>query len=160
MGSKHVLTGTGGRTERKDWTLMAIALSRRALAPIQLQKALHLLLQTYPRDLGSDFYEFRAINSGHFSGEIYPDAQALASEGLVAIEVSGQEGWQHYFATPAGIARAKQLENFLRAPVVRYLRRVAGWASTRSFEQLTRQPFDPGLAAPDLPSESRSHPPR
>jgi hypothetical protein len=153
-------SSTAGRAERKDWTLMAIALSRRGLAPIQLQKSLHLLLQTYPRDVGGDFYEFRSINSGHFSGDVYPDAQALASEGLVAIEVSEQEGWQHYAATTAGIARAKQLEGFLRAPLVHYLRRVAGWASTRSFEQLTRQPFDSGLAPPDLPSESRSHPPR
>lgn len=159
MGSFHG-SSTAGRAERKDWTLLAVALSRRGLAPLQLQKALHLLRETYPRDLGRDFYEFREISSGHFSGDIYPDAQSLASEGLVAIEVSEQEGWQHYSATTAGIARARQLEGFLRAPVVHYLRRAAGWASTRSFEQLTRQPFDQGLAAPDHPSGSRSHPPR
>ena len=159
MGSFQV-SSTAGHAERRDWTLLAIALSRRGLAPIQLQKALHLLLQTYPRDVGRDFYEFRSISSGHFCGDIYPDAQSLASEGLVAIEVSEQEGWQHYSATTAGIVRAKQLEGFLRAPVVHYLRRIAGWASTRSFEQLTRQPFDPGLGVLDLPSESRSHPPR
>ncbi len=152
MGSNQS-PSTAGRAERKDWTLMAIALSRPGLAPIQLQKSLHLLLQTYPRDLGT-FYEFRSISSGHFSEEIYPDAQALAGEGLIAIEVS-EEGWQHYSATTAGVARAKQIEGVLRAPVVHYLRRVVEWASMRSFDQLVRQPFDSGLAAPDL-SESRS----
>lgn len=158
MGSIQ-FSSTAGRAERKNWTLIAIALSRRRLAPLQLQKSLYLLLQAYPRDLGAGFYEFRSISSGHFSGEIYPDAQALAGEGLIAIEVSEQEGWQHYSATAAGKARAKELAGFLREPVVHYLRRVVGWASTRSFEQLIRQPFDPGGAVPD-PSDARSPLPR
>jgi len=158
VGSIH-FSSTAGRAERKDWTLIAIALSRRGLAPIQLQKSLHLLLQTYPRDVGPHFYEFRSISSGHFSGEIYPDAQALAGDGLIAIEVSEQEGWQHYSATAAGLAHAKQVLGFLREPVVHYLRRVVAWASTRSFEQLVRQPFDPGVAVPD-PSDARSLHPR
>ena len=85
--------------------------------------------------------------------------QALAGEGLIAIEISEQEGWQHYSATAAGNARAKELSGFLREPVVHYLRQVVGWASTRSFEQLIRQPFDPGVATPE-PSEKRSLHPR
>ena len=158
MGSLRV-SSTEGRAERKDWTLIAIALSRRGLAPIQLQKSIHLIQQTYPRDLGDHFYQFRSISSGHFSDEIYPDAQALAGEGLIAIEISEQEGWQHYSATAAGNARAKQLSGFLRDPILHYLRRVVGWASTRSFEQLVRQPFDSNLAVPE-PSESRPLTPR
>jgi hypothetical protein len=159
VGSFQV-SSTAGRAERKDWTLIAIALSRHGLAPIQLQKSLHLLLQTYPRDVGSGYYEFRSINSGHFSGDIYPDAQALAGEGLVAIEISGEEGWQHYSATTAGLARAKQLEKVLRPPVLQYLRRVVEWASMRSFDQLIRRPVDSGLGVPVLPSESRPTPSR
>ena len=158
VGSFQV-SSTVGRAERKDWTLIAIALSRRGLTPIQLQKSLYLLLQTYPRELGSHFYEFRSISSGHFSEDIYPDAQALAGEGLIAIEISEQEGWQHYSTTAAGNARAKQLSGFLRAPLLHYLRRVVGWASTRTFEQLVRQPFDSAVAVPDIP-ESRSLTPR
>ena len=152
-------SSTAGRAERKDWTMMAIALSRNGLAPIQLQKSLHLLLEAYPRDLGRDFYEFRSINSGHFSQEVYPDAQALASDGVVTIEVSEHEGWQHYSATTAGSARAKQLESVLRTPVVHYLKRVVEWASMRSFDQLVRRPFDSGLAAPGQ-SEPRPAPRR
>ncbi len=151
-------SSTAGRAERKDWTLLAIALSRQGLAPIQLQKSLHLLLETYPRDLGS-FYEFRSISSGHFSAEIYPDAQALAGDGLITVEISEQEGWQHYSATTAGVARAKQIKEVLRAPVVHYLKRVVEWASIRSFDQLVRRPFDSGMAAPDV-SEPRTAPHR
>jgi len=159
VGSFHG-SSTAGRAERKDWTLMAIALSRNGLAPIQLQKSLHLLLEAYPRDLGRDFYEFRSINSGHFSADIYPDAQALASDGVVTIEVSEHEGWQHYSATTAGIARAKQLESVLRAPVVHYLKRVVEWASMRSFDQLVRRPFDSGHAVPAVPADSKIVTPR
>ena len=87
------------------------------------------------------------------------NATLLVLDGLIAIEVSEQEGWQHYSATAAGNARAKQVLGFLREPVVHYLRRVVGWASTRSFEQLVRQPFDPGVAVPE-PSDARSLHPR
>lgn len=153
-------SSTAGRAERKDWTMMAIALSRNGLAPIQLQKSLHLLLEAYPRDLGRDFYEFRSINSGHFSEEVYPDAQALASEGLLVIEVSEHEGWQHYSATTAGVVRAKQLESVLRPPVVHYLKRVVEWASMRSFDQLVRRPIDSGHTVPVVPADSRPVPPR
>jgi hypothetical protein len=148
-------SATAGRAERKDWTLMAIALSRRGLAPIQLQKSLHLLLQSHPRDVGSGFYEFRSMSSGHFSSDIYPDAQALAAEGLVAVEISAEEGWQHYSATTAGLARAQNLEKVLRPAVLLYLRKVVEWASMRSFDQLVRRPVDSGLGVPDLRPESR-----
>lgn len=140
---------------REDWTLLAITFSRRGLAPIQMQRSLHLLREAFPRELGPDFYEFRSINSGQFSQEIYSDAQALASQGVVAIEVSEREGWQHYSATAAGIERARQLESLLRPPVVHYLRRVVEWASTRTFDQLVRRPFDSGYSAPGLPVDSR-----
>ena len=160
MGSRREETRTAARAAREDWTLLAITLSRRGLAPLQLQRSLHLLREAFPRDLGPDFYEFRSINSGQFSQEIYPDAQALASQGVVAIEISEQEGWQHYSATAAGIERARQLESFLRPPVVDYLRRVVEWASTRSFDQLVRRPFGSDYSAPGIPVDSRPSTPR
>lgn len=160
MGSTRGLTGTAARAVREDWTLLAITLSRRGLAPLQLQRSLSLLRETFPRELGPDFYEFRSINSGQFSPEIYPDAQALASQGFVAIDVSEQEGWQHYSATAAGIERAKELEKLLRPAVVHYLRRVVEWASTRSFDQLVRRPFESDYSTPGIPVDSRPLTPR
>ena len=154
VGSLRGLADTGARIERKDWTLLAIALSRIGLAPLQLQKALHLLRETYPRDVGASFYEFRSMASGNFSPEVYPDAQALAGEGLVTIQISVEEGWQHYVATSAGMTRTRQLERAVRPGVVDYLRRVVEWASMRSFDQLVRRPFEtaaPGSAGiPEL----------
>ena len=160
MGSILGLSDTAASVQRKDWTLLAIALSRQGLAPVQLQKSLHLLRETYPRDVGSDFYKFRSMSSGNFSEHVYPDAQALASEGAVAVEVSEQEGWQHYSATTAGIVRAKEIESSLRPAVVHYLRRVVEWARMRSFDQLVRRPFDSAAGAPGTAPAARPLPPR
>jgi hypothetical protein len=160
VGSIRGLADTGARIERKDWTLLAIALSRLGLAPLQLQKALHLLRETYPRHVGGSFYEFRSMSSGNFSPDVYPDAQALAGDGLITIDISGQEGWQHYQATAAGVARARQLERSLRPGVVDYLRRVVEWASMRSFDQLVRRPFDSTAPGSVGAQEPRPLPPR
>jgi hypothetical protein len=160
VGSIREETRTTARAVREDWALLAITLSRRGLAPLQLQRSLYLLREAFPRELGPDFYEFRSINSGQFSPEISPDAQALASQGVVAIEVSEQEGWQHYSATAAGMERARQLESFLRPPVVHYLRRVVEWASTRTFDQLVRRPFESDYSVPGIPVDSRPSTPR
>ena len=156
VGSIRGLADMGARIERKDWTLLAIALSRPGLAPLQLQKSLHLLLETYPRDVGRSFYEFRSMASGNFSPDVYPDAQTLAGDGLITIEISGAEGWQHYLATTAGVARARQLERFLRPGVMDYLRRVVEWASMRSFDQLVRRPFE--TTAPGSVGAPEPHP--
>ena len=160
MGSIRGLADTGARIERKDWTLLAIALSRLGLAPLQLQKSLHLLRETYPREVGGSFYEFRSMSSGNFSPDVYPDAQALASDGLVTIDISDQEGWQHYVATSAGVTRARQLERSVRPGVVDYLRRVIEWASLRSFDQLVRRPLDSAAPGSVVAPDPRPHPPR
>src|SRR3989442_2578847 len=98
MARKEVLVGFSGAETRKrvpvaraDWTLLSIASSRRGLSPAQLQKSLYLLGEAFPNELGPDFYKFRSINAGHFSQQIYTDAEALAKQGLVLIEVSEKD---------------------------------------------------------------------
>jgi hypothetical protein len=100
------------------------------------------------------------MSSGNFSSDVYPDAQRLAGDGFVTIEISDQEGWQHYVATSAGVARARQLERAVRPGVVDYLRRVVEWASMRSFDQLVRRPLDSAAPAPAGAADPRFLPPR
>jgi len=149
VGSEILVGLTRGETRKRapaaargDWTLVSIASSRRGLTPVQLQKSLYLLGQAFPAELGPDFYKFRSINAGHFSQEIYADAEYLAKQGLVLIEVSEQEGWQHYSATTAGIIRARVLEEKLSPLVLQRLRRVVEWARNRSIDQLGRGRLD------------------
>jgi len=127
---------------RSDWTLVSIASNRRGLTPAQLQKSLYLLGQAFPNELGPNFYQFRSINAGHFCQQIYTDAEALAKQGLVLIEVSEKDGWQHYSATTAGVIKARVLEEGLSPLVLQRLRRVVEWARNRSIDQLGRGRLD------------------
>ncbi len=127
---------------RGDWTLISIASSRRGLTPAQLQKSLYLLGEAFPKELGPDFYKFRSINAGHFSQQIYTDAETLAKHGLVLLEVTENDGWQHYSATTAGIIRARVLEEGLSPLVLQHLRRAVEWARNRSIDQLGRGRLD------------------
>jgi len=142
VGSSRGEMRTRVPVSRDDWTLVSIASSRRGLSPAQLQKSLYLLGQAFPTELGPDFYKFRSINAGHFSQQIYTDAEALAKQGLVLIEVSEKDGWQHYSATTAGIIKARVLETRLSSLVLQRLRRVVDWARNRSIDQLGRGHLD------------------
>ncbi|HEY3122853.1 MAG TPA: hypothetical protein VGK70_02195 [Thermoanaerobaculia bacterium] len=149
MARKEVLVGfTRDETRKRapaardDWTLVSIASSRRGLTPAQLQKSLYLLGEAFPNELGPDFYKFRSINAGHFSQDIYTDAESLAKKGLVLIEVSENDGWQHYSATTAGIIKARVLEDGLSPLVLQRLRRAVEWARNRSIDQLGRGRLD------------------
>ena len=145
---------------RADWTLVSIASSRRGLTPAQLQKSLYLLGEAFPNELGPDFYKFRSINAGHFCQQIYTDAEALGKKGLVLIEVSEKDGWQHYSATTAGVIRARVLEMELSPPVLQRLRRVVEWARNRSIDQLGRGHLDSADSMGWPPPDSRSVRPR
>src|SRR2546427_198775 len=119
LGNEDLVGFSRGETQKRapvtrdDWTLVSIAATRRGLTPAQLQKSLYLLGEAFPNELGPDFYKFRSINAGHFSQEIYADAESLAKKGLVLIEVSENDGWQHYSATTAGVIKARVLEEGL-----------------------------------------------
>ena len=73
--------------QRKDWTLLAIALAGGLpLSPAQLQKAVFLFGEQMPKDvLPEDFYDFQPYNYGPFCRDVYTDAEELAAEGLVEI---------------------------------------------------------------------------
>lgn len=146
--------------ERSDWTLLSVAASVRGLLPIQLQKTVYLLGQRYPALVGGSFYQFRLVGSGHFSEDVYADAETLAAEGLIAIEQSEDSGTRAYRATPAGFERVRKLHRNLRPEVVDFLKTVVGWASTRTLEQLRRASVDPQQFGPPPPRTGgtvRSH---
>jgi hypothetical protein len=130
------------------------------LTPAQLQKSLYLLGVAFPNELGPDFYKFRSINAGHFSQQIYTDAEALGKQGLVLIEVSENDGWQHYSATTAGVQRARVLETRLSPLVLQRLRRVVEWARNRSIDQLGRGRLDSPDSLGWPPPNSRTARPR
>ena len=122
---------------REDWTLLAIA-ATHGLIPVQLQRALYLLGQRFPKLAAGGFYEFRPVGSGDYCEQIYRDAEVLSEKGLVTIGVSEREGGRQYRVTPAGAERARALAKHVRSPILSELHTVAAWARTRSVDQLGR----------------------
>jgi len=123
----------------KDWTLLVIAAAnRRAVQPVHLQKALFLLGENLtPKDLGTSvFYHFQAYDYGPFDGAIYADAESLASEGLVIIDLDPCRRYREYRVTDKGQGRAEELRSGASSNAVQYLDKVVRWVQSISFNDL------------------------
>jgi uncharacterized protein (DUF488 family) len=124
--------------ERRDWILLALYVaSDNQLQPVQLQKSLFLLGERIG-DVGTDFYEFVPYHYGPFAKEIYADADALASEGLLSAEKMARSHWREYSATQEGLDRAAALCSDANDEALAYLRRAVTWTQTRSFNEVVR----------------------
>lgn len=131
---------------REDWTLLSIATAKRSLLPIQLQKSLSLLAETFPKLTKEGFYSFRATSSGQFSQEALRDANLLAMTGLVSIDVV-DPGGRGYRATAQGLSRARELEGRADPEAMQFLRRTIAWVRTRSVDQLVHGEGEPASPA-------------
>ena len=131
---------------RENWTLLTIAVAKRSLLPIQLQKSLCLLGQKFPKLTAGAFYSFRPTSSGPFSNEVARDANLLAITGLLSIDVI-EGGERAYRATPDGLERARQLEELADPDAFHFRRQTVAWVRTRSVEQLLHGPAEPDFTA-------------
>jgi uncharacterized protein YwgA len=112
------------------------------LTPVQLQKTAFLLGQEHPHIVGADYYEFVAYDYGPFNQDIYRDVEALAEDGLAAIEWSANGRWKEYRATQRGIIYANKLRTTLQSDVVNSIDRLVTWARGLSFQELVRAVYD------------------
>jgi uncharacterized phage-associated protein len=128
----------------RDWTLLVIAAAGgRSVSPVQLQKALFLLKQNLGTKLArEDFYEFEPYDYGPFNGTIYHDAEVLASEGLVSIDIPVSQRYREYSATAEGLARANTLRAAIDVQVREYLDRVVRWVRSLGFNALVQAIYD------------------
>lgn len=121
---------------------MVIAAAKGApLTPLQLQKALFLLGQSYPGEVGRDFYDFQPYNYGPFDVLVYHDAERLADRGLIAKEPAGR-GWEQFSATMPGITMAAVKRNQVPDEVMKYLEGVVHWARSLSFRELVNAIYE------------------
>jgi hypothetical protein len=114
--------------------LVLAAAEGTPLQPVQLQKALFLIGQKLPDEVGADFYEFEPYHYGPFDARVYWDAEGLARDGLASIEVGR---WKNYAATKAGMARAKALE--VEQPrAAGYVKDLVRWVRSLPFNGLVK----------------------
>jgi hypothetical protein len=132
LGSrKPVLLG------REDWIVLALAVAKRSLHPVQLHKLLSLLGKQFPKLAGA----FASGDGARISVEVRRDANLLAMLGVIAIDTSSGE--REYRLTPRGIERARDLESRADPEAMGFLRRTAAWVRTRSVDQLLEGPAEP-----------------
>ena len=100
----------------RDWLLLLIASTGTvdALDPVRLQKGLFLLAEeaALPK---RERYRFVAYNYGPMSRGLYRGLRDLVRAGLVERRAAPGLAWGRYRATPAGAARARELEAGLGA---------------------------------------------
>jgi hypothetical protein len=127
---------------RSDWNLLVLAAAGGTrLQPVHLQKILFLLGENCPQATGKDYYHFAPYNYGAFDPCVYYDAEHLERAGL-ALMTRVPGGWNEYAASPAGLARARELEAEADPRVRHYLQQLVDWAQSLSFPELVRAVYE------------------
>jgi hypothetical protein len=122
---------------RDEVLLVMLALAKGdALTPVQIQKSLFLAGE----EVGDAFrasskYKFEPYDYGPFDKQVYADAHALATKGLVKIGTDSR-GWNTYAATEDGLQRAADLRTRLNGGQREMLNRIVGLVRRLSFTQL------------------------
>lgn len=124
--------------EKKDWTLLALALADgKPLSPVQLQKVVFLFQKMMPANIAtSDYYNFTPYNYGPFCSAVYDDANALAEEGLAKVGLAAPQGYRDYSATPQGVAAGTKLAATLSSDTTEYASKLVEWVIQQSFAGL------------------------
>ena len=130
--------------QKKDWTLLAIALAEgKPLSPVQLQKSVFLFGKLLPSEaLPEDFYEFAPYNYGPFCSEVYRDAEELAQAGLVQISSVATHSYSQYSATPAGIAEGYRVRELLPSNVDEHAQAIVEWVRAQTFKALVSAVYE------------------
>lgn len=127
------------KLKKADWILLVLnAAGEKPLSPVQLQKALFLLQQELPKEIGGEFYCFTPYNYGPFDSAIYSDADVLANERFVAVETPPGQRWPSYSLTPAGKERAELVSKEASPRAVAYLQTLTTWVLSVSFRDLLK----------------------
>jgi len=128
---------TKRNVRKKDWALLVIdAAKQNTMSPIQLQKALFLLGQNIPKDVGPDFYKFIPHNFGPFAQDIYDDVADLCIHGLIEEINKPGQSWPEYRISQAGRGEAEKIRAALAPKAKEYLDTLVPWVERQSFQDL------------------------
>lgn len=127
-----------------DSTLLAIASAQTVLQPVQLQKSLFLFAAKVPHEVlpAESRYQFRPYDYGPFSADIYSDAEALESAGLVEISKPPATRYRQYRLTPRGAIAVEGLRRNENPALVNYLQQLVAYTQSISFNQLVASVYD------------------
>ena len=132
--------------------VLACAEAGHTYSPVQIQKALFILLEEAPDifDANSKF-NFQAYDYGPFDKDIYAELEALSREELVEIGVNPQLTRKTYAVLPEGRRIADALKAGLSEDQIEFITEVSSFVRRLSFADLVSAIYK---AYPDMKKNS------
>jgi uncharacterized protein len=134
--------------DKKSLVLAAFAPAQGALySPVQIQKALFLIVRNMPDEIGGAVFNFEPYDYGPFDKTVYDTLEELTREGLVEVDAAPGLRWRRYRLTESGQVQAAQKFAALNERARQYFTTVSKFVRTLSFEQLVSSIYK---AYPDM----------
>jgi len=110
------------------------------ISPVQLQKVAFLVGdQCKDEELPEDYYEFKPYDYGPFNSQIYSDAEELAAQGLVLIDLDSSGTRRQYRAT---FKSRDEDMTAISQGVRNYIEQAVDWATSLTFRQLVSSIYE------------------
>jgi uncharacterized protein YwgA len=124
-------------THRQKIMLAALAAEGGGVfAPVQVQKLFFLLDTNVAAELGGRQFSFEPYDYGPYDRCVYTELEALARQGLVAIEAASGAAKRKYSLTAAGYQTGQSVLKGLNPRAQEYLQRVSAWIRSLGFAEL------------------------
>lgn len=122
--------------DRDELVLAALAAGglNASYSPVQLQKLFFLLDNEAAEFVGGPHFEFVPYDYGPFDRSVYTAVEHLRENDLADVMAGGR--YRRYALTNAGYAEGSTKLNDLAPEVQEYMRGLAGWVRSLSFNQL------------------------
>lgn len=102
--------------------------------PVQVQKLLFLIDRQIPEHVGGPHFHFEPYHYGPFDRTVYNQLDQLATQGLVAIDLSSAP--RTFTLTPEGVARGTTALNTLPDAIRDFISRTSAFVRTQNFSSL------------------------
>ena len=138
----------------KEELVLAVlaAADGQALQPVQLQKAVFLLVRNIPADIrGEADFDFSPYDYGPYDKAVYHQADNLALSGLVSVSTSSVGRYRLYAATLVGVQEGRRILTTLPSNISEYIGNVVRWVCTLSFADLVKSIYE---AYPEMKANS------
>jgi uncharacterized protein len=122
--------------DRKELVLAALSTSNGLpWSPVQVQKLFFILDQRAAANLGGPHWDFKPYDYGPFDASVYSELEILSYGGLASI-AKPSSGPKEFRLQPEGQRRGEALLASLPEGVVAYVRDLAKWVRSLTFQQL------------------------
>jgi hypothetical protein len=122
--------------DRRELVLSALAAAgeNATFLPVQVQKLFFVLDREAARSTGGPHFNFQAYDYGPFDQSVYGMLEHLERQGLARVQSQGR--YRQYMLTAEGYREGAKLLAGLQPSVSEYLRQLAAWIRSLSFQQL------------------------